>query len=131
MNRSIVDRREATATEEKMIGKNSRVVAPGVWRLKDLFVNVYFLHDHEGTGWVMVDAGLKTTAGKTRKLVKELFGKDSLPKAIILTHGHFDHRGSVLELADEWNVPVYCHHLERPYLAGQSSYPPPDPSVGR
>ena len=44
--------------------------------------------------------------------------------------GHFDHRGSLLELAEEWNVPVYCHHQERPYLTGKASYPPADPSVG-
>jgi len=112
------------------MGKNAWLVAPGVWRLKDIFVNVYFIQDTEGTGWVMVDAGLGTTAGKARQLVAELFGKGSLPRAIIMTHGHFDHRGSLLELAEEWSVPVYCHHKERPYLTGKASYPPPDPSVG-
>lgn len=57
-------------------------------------------------------------------------GSDTRPSSIILTHGHFDHVGSVLQLADEWAVPVYCHHLETPYLTGKSSYPPPDPTVG-
>jgi glyoxylase-like metal-dependent hydrolase (beta-lactamase superfamily II) len=28
-------------------------------------------------------------------------------------------------------VPVLAHRLERPYLSGQSPYPPPDPLVGR
>jgi len=36
----------------------------------------------------------------------------------------------VLQLSDEWAVPVYCHHLETPYLTGKYSYPPPDPTVG-
>jgi glyoxylase-like metal-dependent hydrolase (beta-lactamase superfamily II) len=36
----------------------------------------------------------------------------------------------VKELADEWNVPVYAHADEPPYLTGQAKYPPPDPSVG-
>jgi hypothetical protein len=31
----------------------------------------------------------------------------SRPASIILTHGHFDHAGSALELAREWDVPVY------------------------
>ena len=130
MNRTLVDKRVQSATEERNIGNNSWVVAPGVWRLRDLFVNVYLIQDSEATGWVMVDAGLKSTASKIRPLVAELFGKSSIPKAIIMTHGHFDHRGSLIELAQEWGVPVYCHRQERPYLSGQASYPPPDPSVG-
>jgi glyoxylase-like metal-dependent hydrolase (beta-lactamase superfamily II) len=59
-----------------------------------------------------------------------LFGRESKPEFIILTHGHFDHVGSLLKLATEWNVPVYAHYLELPYLTGKSNYPPPDPSVG-
>src|SRR5215203_277176 len=130
MNRAKVDRRENTATEERSLGTNTWLVAPGVWRLKDIFVNIYFIQNKEATGWVMVDAGLKSTAQKVRNLVAEVFGKGSKPTAIIMTHAHFDHRGSLIELAEEWGVPVYCHHQERPYLTGQSSYPPPDPSVG-
>jgi glyoxylase-like metal-dependent hydrolase (beta-lactamase superfamily II) len=130
MNKALVDRREQSATEERSMGTNTWLVAPGVWRLKDIFVNVYFIQDREATGWVMVDAGLKTTADKAKKLVAEVFGKGSKPRAIIMTHAHFDHRGSLIELAEEWGVPVYCHHKERPYLTGQASYPPADPSVG-
>lgn len=130
MNKAIVDRREQSATEERNAGSNSWLVAPGVWRLKDIFVNVYLIQDRDATGWVMVDTGLKSTALKIKKLVSEIFGNSSKPKAIIMTHAHFDHRGSLIELAEEWGVPVYCHHKEKPYLTGQSAYPPPDPSVG-
>ncbi|HUS03533.1 MAG TPA: MBL fold metallo-hydrolase, partial [Chitinophagaceae bacterium] len=79
--------------------------------------------------WVLVDAGLKWSAPKIKKMARQLFG-DSKPSAIILTHGHFDHVGSLEKLIEEWNVPVYAHYLEIPYLTGKSSYPPPDPSVG-
>lgn len=130
MNRTVVDRREQSATEEHSVGTNSWIVAPGVWRLKDIFVNVYVIQNREGTDWVLVDTGLKSTAAKIKSLVAELFGSGSAPKAIIMTHAHFDHRGSLLELAEEWGVPVYCHHKEWPYLTGKASYPPPDPSVG-
>jgi glyoxylase-like metal-dependent hydrolase (beta-lactamase superfamily II) len=131
MNRTLVDKRELSATEERSIRTNSWVVAPGVWRLKDIFVNVFIIQNREGTEWVLVDTGLKTTGTKIMDLAKEIFGsRGSRPKAIIMTHAHFDHRGSLLDLADAWGVPVYCHHMERPYLTGQSSYPPPDPSVG-
>src|SRR5215211_3598993 len=130
MNRAVVDRREESATVEHSIKPNAWLVAPGVWRLKDIFVNVYIIQNREGTDWVLVDTGLKSTASKLRGLVSELFGKGSRPKAIIMTHAHFDHRGSLIESAEEWGVPVYCHHQERPYLTGRASYPPPDPSVG-
>src|SRR5690606_25960155 len=48
----------------------------------------------------------------------------------ILTHGHFDHVGGIEQLVQEWEVPVYAHPMELPYLTGKSSYPPGDPAVG-
>lgn len=104
-------------------------VAPRVWGLKDFFVNIYMIQNRENDNWVLVDTGLKTSAGKIRKMAKELFGEKK-PKAIILTHGHFDHTGSLLKLARDWDVLVYTHYLELPYLTSKSSYPPPDPTVG-
>jgi glyoxylase-like metal-dependent hydrolase (beta-lactamase superfamily II) len=47
-----------------------------------------------------------------------------------MTHGHFDHVGALERLAEEWDVPVYAHRLERPYLDGSAAYPSGDPSVG-
>jgi glyoxylase-like metal-dependent hydrolase (beta-lactamase superfamily II) len=104
-------------------------VAPGVWGIKDVFVNVYVISNTAGDSWVLIDTGLKTAAHKIKKMAAELFG-ETPPQAIILTHGHFDHTGSVARLAQEWKVPVYAHYLELPYLMGKSAYPPPDPSVG-
>jgi len=104
-------------------------VAPGVWGTKDVFVNMYMIWDEASGKWVLVDAGLKSSAPKIRKMAAELFGPDSRPEAIILTHGHFDHTGAIMKLLEEWKVPVYCHYLELPYLSGKSSYPPPDPTV--
>lgn len=105
-------------------------VAPGVWGRKDLFVNFYMIQDDATGTWALVDAGLKWSASKIKHMADELFGEGSKPSAIILTHGHFDHVGALHALIKEWNVPVYAHSLEVPYLTGQSSYPPPDPTVG-
>jgi glyoxylase-like metal-dependent hydrolase (beta-lactamase superfamily II) len=95
-------------------------------------VNVVFVGrpDAADRDWVLVDAGIRGTAGLIAGAAESRFGDLSRPAAIILTHGHFDHVGALLDLAERWDAPVYAHLLERPYLDGRSSYPPPDPSVG-
>ncbi len=106
-------------------------VAPGIWRMKDIFVNVFMIQNRDATGWVLVDTGLQTSGAKIKAMAEQVFGSTgSRPQAIVMTHGHFDHRGALLQLAEEWGVPIYCHHQEWPYLTGKASYPPPDPSVG-
>src|SRR2546423_1509879 len=109
-----------------------RFVANGVWYLLDRIVNVCLVGEPgaDDTTWTLIDAGLPGSADKIKRAAAELFGPDSRPAAIVLTHGHFDHIGSVRSLAREWDVPVYAHTLELPYLTGRSAYPPPDPLVG-
>ena len=104
-------------------------VAPKVWGMKDVFVNLYMVQSSETDKWFLVDAGLRTSLPRIKKMASSLFG-DKKPQAIVLTHGHFDHVGSLKKLAEEWGVPVYAHYLELPYLTNKSSYPPPDPTVG-
>ncbi len=95
-------------------------------------VNVVFFGKANAgpNAWVLIDAGVPGTAGIIRRAAEERFGKDARPAAIIMTHGHFDHAGALETLAKEWDVPIYAHELELPYLNGSASYPPPDPSVG-
>jgi glyoxylase-like metal-dependent hydrolase (beta-lactamase superfamily II) len=103
-------------------------IAPGVWYIPALMANLYFVGERNGS-WVMVDAGTPGTAWRIRMAAQELFG-DRRPEAIVLTHGHFDHVGALEELSSEWDVPVFAHPLEFPYLGGRDQYPPPDPTVG-
>jgi glyoxylase-like metal-dependent hydrolase (beta-lactamase superfamily II) len=104
-------------------------VAPGVVRLGIVFVNVFALGE-PGRPWLLVDAGLSRFAGHIRRAVARRFGAGARPEGIVLTHGHFDHVGSALDLASEWDVPLYAHPLEVPYLTGRSDYPPRDPTMG-
>ncbi|MES2274815.1 MAG: MBL fold metallo-hydrolase [Bacteroidota bacterium] len=107
-------------------------VAQGVWGMKLFFVNVYMIANRKGiaNGWVLVDTGPQRSAGKIIAMAESIFGKGTQPEAIILTHGHADHSGSVIELLKYWDVPVYAHEFEIPYLTNQSIYPPADPTVG-
>ena len=104
-------------------------IAPDLAYKRLGIVNVVF-YGLPKQDWVLIDAGLPGTAGVIRNAAAERFGAGAKPKAIVLTHGHFDHVGALVELAEEWDVPVYAHRLEHPYLNGTSAYPPPDPSVG-
>lgn len=104
-------------------------VAANIWGAKDVFVNMYFVKSDQDASWVLIDAGLKSSGARIKKIASILFPDHPTPAAILLTHGHFDHTGALKELANEWNVPVYCHYLELPYLSGKSDYPPPDATV--
>src|SRR5258708_7966790 len=73
---------------------------------------------------------MRGNARKIREAAESVYGPVARPAAILLTHGHADHAGSAAELADHWNVPIFAHPLEMPYLTGRSQYPPPDPTVG-
>ncbi len=103
-------------------------VAPGVARLGIAFVNAYFV-EGPGEAWVLVDTGLPGAAPYVRRAAEQRFGGRA-PEAIALTHGHFDHAGSAQKLADAWDVPIYAHEAELPYLTGRSDYPPKDPTMG-
>ena len=113
---------------QKVESASVETIAEGINHLKIVFVNAYFVDTKDG--WVLVDTGLPLTAWRIKNYAETLYGKNAKPSAIVLTHGHFDHAGSVKDLSDEWNVPVYAHRLEMPYLTGKSDYPPQDPSIG-
>lgn len=92
-------------------------------------VNVIFVRLRNNGGWVLVDAGMPKSADEIIAAARDRFGEASRPHAIVLTHGHFDHVGAVVELAERWNVPIYAHVNELPYLTGKQAYPPADPTV--
>ena len=109
-------------------GAGSHEIAPDIAYLKTTLVNVVFLglRNAGDGGWVLVDTGIPGSAGKIRDVADARFGSGARPAAIVMTHGHFDHVGALETLSKEWDVPVYAHRLELPYLTGKESYLPPD-----
>ena len=102
-------------------------IAPGLIGLRIAFVNVFGVSHADGS-WTLIDAALPLSAGRIKHWAEEKFGR--APNAIVLTHGHFDHVSAAKELAHEWDIPVYAHPLEFPYLTGDKEYPAPNWKAG-
>ncbi|MDQ3181154.1 MAG: MBL fold metallo-hydrolase [Acidobacteriota bacterium] len=123
---------EKTKSDVQSAEKDLSKVADGIFHTKIIFVNAYFVETPENTpgSFVIIDTGLPFAATRVKHAVENRYGAGAKPTAIVLTHGHFDHAGSALSLAEDWDVPIYAHRLEMPYLTGKSDYPPQDPTVG-
>lgn len=108
-----------------------RVVQDVYWK-RLLMVNVVYIGKPGAKSgeWALVDTGLPLAAEAIEREARERLGFEGRPAAIVLTHGHFDHAGTVRELARRWDAPVYAHERELPYVTGRRSYPTPDASVG-
>ncbi|MBH0335640.1 metallo-beta-lactamase family protein, partial [Bacillus thuringiensis] len=122
-------------SDYKFIPATSIESSHGIEVLPDLFcytiqiVNICFFGNPHTNDFILVDAGMPKCANEIISIAEDRFGTNSRPKAIILTHGHFDHVGGIIELIKYWDVPVYAHQMEIPFLTGQQSYPEPDPTV--
>lgn len=97
--------------------------------MRTLIANVIQLGKPGSDEWVLVDAGVGTYSDNIAEVAKERFRSEK-PQAIVLTHGHFDHVGSLQALLERWDIPVYAHEKELPYLMGKADYPEADPTVG-
>lgn len=111
------------------ITTSSQEVNDDILILQFTVVNAFLVGNPRDKGFVLIDAGLENSGDYIVESVEKRFGKDARPQAIILTHGHFDHVGSVIKLSKLWDVPVYAHELEIPYLTGKKDYPAGDPTV--
>ena len=121
-----------TDTESKEENHDIQYIARNVYFIKDFIVNLCLIGSDTNLGeWVLIDAGLSNSADRILEAAKEHFGSNHQLKAIVMTHGHFDHVGALEDLLlRDPDLMVYAHELELPYLTGESDYPSPDPTVG-
>jgi glyoxylase-like metal-dependent hydrolase (beta-lactamase superfamily II) len=103
-----------------MKGIVPREIAEDVWLVvlgrRPLDSNVYLVRS--GGSWVLIDTGWPGNGLVIRRAAETLFGRGVAPAAILLTHVHIDHTGSVGHLAAAWDVPVFVHPLEVPMAGG-------------
>src|SRR5215207_1832685 len=94
-------------------------LAPDVYGLTvgGIASNVYFVRS--GPKWVLIDAGFSNNDKAIRQAAESVFGSGARPAAILLTHIHPDHSGSVPQLARMWDVPVFVSADELPMATGE------------
>jgi glyoxylase-like metal-dependent hydrolase (beta-lactamase superfamily II) len=112
-------------SEEQITSIDS--IAEGVRGLRIAFVNVFAVTHPDGS-WSLIDAALPLSAPHIRSWAEAHFATP--PNALILTHGHFDHVSAAKELAEGWDIPIFAHSLEFPYLTGKEEYPKPNVGAG-
>lgn len=103
------------------------IISSDVFYYTNQIVNLAMIGRPSGP-WILVDAGMPTSGDEILEVTKNRFGNRK-PEYILLTHGHFDHVGGIVRLLEQWDVPVYAHPDEFPFLNGTLAYPEPDPSV--
>jgi hydroxyacylglutathione hydrolase len=75
--------------------------------------NCYIIHN-EGNA-LIIDPG-----GNPEKVMALMEDLILTPKAILLTHAHFDHIGAVQELREKYQIDVYLHSEEKNWLQDAS-----------
>lgn len=97
------------------------MVTDNVWVYTNRIVNICFIQN-ERKELIMVDAGMPNDYPIILEEINKKFNGQK-PIALILTHGHFDHVGSLAPLLVEWDIPVFASQEELPYLNGLKDYP--------
>ncbi|MBM6619968.1 MBL fold metallo-hydrolase [Bacillus suaedaesalsae] len=104
-------------------------VLPDLYCFPVQIVNIVFIGNPNTKEFILVDAGMPDSEDMILAEVENRFGQNAKCKGIVLTHGHFDHIGALKALIKKWNVTVFAHKLEEPFLTGKEDYPPPNTEV--
>lgn len=74
--------------------------------------NCYIVYNEDTKNGIIIDPG-----GDGKEIVERINQLGVIVKYIILTHGHGDHIGGILDVKSAFNVPVLIHELDVEYLA--------------
>lgn len=76
-----------------------------------VMTNCYFVINTETNEAIVVDPG-----DNAKQLISKIIENKYIVKAILLTHGHFDHVNGCAQVKEEFDVPVYIYEKEKETL---------------
>lgn len=79
--------------------------------VSEAYTNCYLVKNEETNEGFIIDPG-----GSALKISRCIEQMEMTPKAILLTHGHFDHIGAVDELRDRYDIKVYVSEQESKFM---------------
>ncbi|MHA7209775.1 MBL fold metallo-hydrolase [Arthrobacter sp. MDT1-65] len=82
-------------------------IAPGIHFLEHARTNVYLVEDDDAV--LLVDTGLPRSRALLLEALSRIGRSVEDIRAVVLTHGHFDHVGTAEHLRSAYGIPVYCH----------------------
>lgn len=77
--------------------------------------NCYLVYNEESRELVIVDPG-----GESNKMMNHIRKEGLIPRAILLTHGHFDHIAGIPAILQEYDIPVYALDKEKEILESRT-----------
>lgn len=95
-----------------------REVEPGVFCATGTDVNWVILC--EGDEVTLIDSGYPADARAVETSLAEIGSSPAAVRAILLTHSHIDHMGSINHFHRRYATPVYAAAAETPMVRGQS-----------
>jgi glyoxylase-like metal-dependent hydrolase (beta-lactamase superfamily II) len=93
---------------------------PGLFHVRGIMSVPHVLVDADGA--VLLDTGFPGDAKRIRRRMAEAGVGPKDVRAILLTHGHIDHAGNLVELKAWTGAPVYGHPLEQQHIDGVFPY---------
>src|SRR5919108_1308134 len=98
-------------------------LAPGIHHVIKGLVNAYLIEADDGV--TVVDAGVKNRAPAFMAALKTLGRSTDEVRAILITHHHVDHRGSLAALAAATGATVYAPVADADIIRGSAPAPHP------